>query len=210
MNIGIIGTGNMGRSVGRFLGRAGHGIFYGARDGERAREVAAQEDSAVGGGSYREAFDHGEALVLTTSWGRTEAAVRAIEDFEGKVLIDATNPEGDDGFEVGNGSSGAEHIAEWARNVRIVKAFNHVYGDLLVHGGFANRDAPTLFYCGDDAEAKNVVAGLIEGSGFHGVDAGPLATARYLEPLSMLMVTLARVRATPGGDLALRLLVRNG
>lgn len=208
MRIGIIGTGNMGRSIGQFLGKAGHEIFYGSSDAGRAQEAAARQTSAVGGGSYREAFDHGEALVLSTSWRRTEAAVRAVDDFGGKVLVDSTNPEGADGLVVGHTTSGAERIAEWAKNARIVKAFNHVYGDLLVHGAIENSDAPTLFYCGDDAEAKAVVAGLIEGAGFHGVDSGPLATARYLEPLSMLMVSLAREQATPGGGLALRLLVR--
>jgi len=208
MRIGIIGTGSMGRSMGRFLARGGHEIFFGAGDVARAREAAAQQPPAAGGGSYREAFDYGETLVLTTSWRRTEAAVRAIGDFGGKVLVDCTNPEGADGLVIGHTTSGAEQIAEWAKHARIVKAFNHVYGDLLARGALGDSEAPTLFYCGDDVDAKAVVAGLIEDGGYHGVDAGPLKTARYLEPLSMLMVSLAREQATPGGNLALRLLKR--
>lgn len=199
----------MGQAVGRFLGRAGHEIFFGAADAQRAREAAAGQPVAAGGGSYRDAFDHAEVLALTTSWPRTEAAVRSIADFEGKVLIDCTNPEGSDGLVVGETTSGAETISRWANNVRIVKAFNHVYGDLLDREPIGDGDPPTLFFCGDDPDAKAVVAGLIKGCGYHGVDAGPLAIARYLEPLSMLMVSLAREQAVPGGDLALRLLVRS-
>lgn len=208
MKIGIIGTGYMGQAVGRFLGRAGHEIFFGSSDAQRARDAAAGQPLAAGGGSYREAFDHGEVLALATSWRRTEDAIRSINDFEGKVLIDCTNPEGSDGLVVGHTTSGAESISEWANHARIVKAFNHVFGDLLDQAPIRNSDPPTLFFCGDDPDAKAVVAGLIESCGYHGVDAGRLATARYLEPLAMLMVSLAREQATPGGDLALRLLVR--
>lgn len=147
-------------------------------------------------------------MALATSWVRTEDAVGSIADFEGKVLIDCTNPEGSDGLVVGHTTSGAEIISRWANNARIVKTFNHVFGDLLDQDPIGNGDPPTLFFCGDDPDAKAVVAGLIGSCGYHGVDAGPLAAARYLESLAMLMVSVAREQAVPGGDLALRLLVR--
>lgn len=66
--------------------------------------------------------------------------------------------------------------------------------------------AATVFVAGDDPEAKATVAGLVRDLGFDAADAGPLASARYLEPLAALMTTLDR--AEPGTLHALRLLRR--
>ena len=64
---------------------------------------------------------------------------------------------------------------------------------------------PTVFYCGDDRDAKSHAAELIRDAGLQPVDAGALENARYVEPLAMLMMEL--VRSHPmGSDIALRLL----
>jgi predicted dinucleotide-binding enzyme len=66
---------------------------------------------------------------------------------------------------------------------------------------------PTMFLCGDDASAKQVIAGLTEQLGFEPCDCGPLAVARYLEPLAGLWVQLAYSQGL-GPDIAFRLLRR--
>lgn len=207
MKIGLLGTGSMGGSVTRLLGRAGHPVFFGSSDPARAAE-AARSQGVAGGGTYREAVDFADVLILATGWGRAEAAVRAAGDLGGKVLIDCSNPEGKGGLVIGHTTSGAEQIATWAHNARVVKAFNHVYGQLFDLGSFGDGDAHTLFYCGDDDEAKSVVAALIREAGYDAVDAGQLKSARYLEPLAMLMVAIAQKQGRRGGDFALRLQVR--
>jgi predicted dinucleotide-binding enzyme len=53
------------------------------------------------------------------------------------------------------------------------------------------RRRPSLLYCGDDHDAKNVAARLIRDVGFEPEDVGPLRTARYLEPFSLAMAQLA-------------------
>src|SRR5262249_51769867 len=113
----------------------------------------------------------------------------------GKVLIDAVNPIllGADGLQrglqVGHNTSAAEHAARWAPGARVVKAFNTIGADNMKDPRFGGERA-TMFYCGDDAEAKRVVGGLIEEVGFEPVDAGGLASARLLEPLAMMWIHL--------------------
>lgn len=109
---------------------------------------------------------------------------------------------------IGHTTSGAEQVAAWAQNARVVKAFNHVYGELFDLGPFGAGEAHSLLYCGDDDEAKAVAASLIREAGYDAVDAGPLKSARYLEPLAMLMVAIAQKQGRRGGDFALRLQVR--
>jgi predicted dinucleotide-binding enzyme len=182
-------------------------MFFGSSDVDRAKE-AARSQGASGGGVYKEAVEFGDVLVLSTSWSRTKSAVRQAGDFGGKVLIDITNPEESGALVVGQTTSGAEQVADWAQGARVVKAFNHVYGQLFDLGPFGKSGRHTLFYCGDDSHAKSVVAGLIRETGYGGVDAGPLMTARYLEPLAMLMVALAKEQGRRGGDFAIELQLR--
>jgi predicted dinucleotide-binding enzyme len=66
---------------------------------------------------------------------------------------------------------------------------------------------PTGFYCGDDAAAKAVVANLIQETGLEPLDVGPLANARYLEPLAMLMINLGFAQKM-GTNIAIKLLRR--
>jgi hypothetical protein len=110
------------------------------------------------------------------------------------------------GLVVGLTTSGAEQIAAWAPNARVVKAFNTIgamnfgnarFGDSLADG----------FYCGDDGAAKTVARGLIEDAGFHPVDVGPLTNARLLEPLALLWIDLA-VNQKQGANHAFKLLRR--
>jgi 8-hydroxy-5-deazaflavin:NADPH oxidoreductase len=52
-------------------------------------------------------------------------------------------------------------------------------------------DSPSVFYCGDDVEAKQVVAGLIADCGYEAIDAGNLLVARTLETLATAWVQFA-------------------
>jgi 8-hydroxy-5-deazaflavin:NADPH oxidoreductase len=65
---------------------------------------------------------------------------------------------------------------------------------------------PSVFYCGDDAEAKAIVADLLRETGCEPIDAGPLKNARYVEPAGMLLVQLAYAQQM--GQVAIKLLQR--
>ena len=126
----------------------------------------------------------------------------------GKILLDCTNPllPGLGGLEVGQNTSGAESVAQWAPGARVVKIFNTVGYNIMANPAFGNERASMLL-CGDDAEAKRVASGLAEDAGFEPVDAGPLTQARLLEPFALLWITMA-LKYGHGREMAFRLLRR--
>jgi predicted dinucleotide-binding enzyme len=84
-------------------------------------------------------------------------------------------------------------LANKARSARIVAAFSTIPSEVLFSVFDARRKSnrPSLVYCGDDHDAKELVATLIRDVGFHLLDAGPLRMARYTEPFSLLVAQLA-------------------
>ena len=105
-------------------------------------------------------------------------------DLPTMVLVDATNPLLADlsGLALGHSTSAGEQVARWARTARVVKCFNTLGAQNFASPEFAGQSA-TMFFCGDDQEAKEDVLRLGEELGFDMVDAGPLTQARLLEPL---------------------------
>jgi predicted dinucleotide-binding enzyme len=192
MTIGIVGSGNVGGTLGRRFAQLGHQVAFGTRRPE------APEMSTLGAlpGAYvtgqREAAQSSDVIVLATPWSATAEAVRGLGDLRDKIVLDATNPLRADlsGLEVGNSFSGGEQVAEWARGARVVKIFNTVGYNVMENPRFGDR-ATTLLYCGDDAAAKKVAADLAGQLGFDPVDAGPLRQSRLLEPLALLWISLA-------------------
>ncbi|MEX2173026.1 MAG: NAD(P)-binding domain-containing protein, partial [Pirellulaceae bacterium] len=140
----------------------------------------------------REAVAGAGAIVLAVPWPVARETLAALGDLGGRVLIDCTNPLKPDlsGIEVGHTSSAAEQIAAWTPTARVVKAFNTASTKVLNDPQFGAQRA-AMFYCGDDAAAKEMVRQLIEALALEPVDAGPLSSARYLEPLAMLYIHLA-------------------
>src|SRR6202171_6551052 len=99
---------------------------------------------------------------------------------------------------IGHTYSGAEELVQKIRKARIVSAFNTVPSEVLfaVFEARRRKSKPSLVYCGDDVGAKEIAARLIRDIGFDPVDAGPLQTARYKEPLALLVAPLVY----PGGE----------
>ncbi len=107
-------------------------------------------------------------------------------------MIDCTNPLKPDlsGLALGHTTSAGQEIARRATGARVVKAFNTTGAENMKRPQFGSQRA-TMFICGDDAGAKDVVSGLVRDAGFDVVDAGALQIARLLEPLAMLWIHLA-------------------
>lgn len=209
MNIGILGTGKMGSTLGKIWAKLGHRIMFGSRDPERAKQLVQSLEGAIRGGSYSEAVRFGEAVLLSVPWQAAKKSIHSAGPFEGKILIDCTNPIGSGPVflpEVGHTTSAAEEIARWAEGARVVKAFHDIFWRNLERPQFGDQRA-TLFYCGDDAAAKKAVAKLGEATGFETVDAGPLLNARLIEPLAFLWMHLAG-RGNLGRDFAIGILRR--
>jgi NADPH-dependent F420 reductase len=208
MKIAIIGTGQVGAALGGRWARNGHEIIFGSRDpqGEKALSVARSGSGNARVVSNKDAMAAGEVVVLAVPWPATRETLAQAGSLAGKILIDAVNPLGAEGLAVSGNTSAAEQIASWAPGARVVKAFNSTGS-----GNMANADyggaKPSLFLCGDDAEAKKVVAGLAAELGFEPIDSGPLWMARALEPLALLWVRLAYSEGL-GPNVAFRLMRR--
>jgi predicted dinucleotide-binding enzyme len=210
MKIGIIGSGNVGGALGTAWSQAGHEVIFSSRNPEskEMQALAAKAGPKARAASVAEAAA-AEVVLFATPWPLTEKAVRAAGSLQGKVVIDATNPLLDDlsGLSVGTTTSGGEQVAEWASGAKVVKAFNTIGYKVMADARF-DGDRSILFYCGDDAGAKETVRGLASEIGFEPVDAGPLTQARTLEPLALLWITLA-IKGGLGFEFAYKLLRRS-
>jgi hypothetical protein len=210
MNIGIIGSGNVGGALGTRWAKGGHQVTFGSRDPGTAdmQQLVARAGATARAATLPDAVKSGDVLLLATPWPVTKEIVQGLGDLTGKVLIDAVNPLLPDlsGMALPNTTSGAEQVAGWARGAKVVKAFNTVGSNVMENAAFG-VDKPVLFFCGDDAGAKGIVKQLADGLGFEGVDAGSLTQARVLEPFALLWISLA-FKAGLGREIAFKLLRR--
>jgi predicted dinucleotide-binding enzyme len=213
MRIGIIGAGSVGGTLGQGWAKKGHEVLFGVRDqaDPKIQKLLADAGQAASAGSVAEAGAFGEVLVLATPWEAAEGALRQAGDLDGKIVFDCTNPlkPGLAGVEVPAAGSGGQQVAAWAPGARVVKIFNTTGFNNMADPSYPGQGGQgiTMFYCGDDKDAKARAHQLAEDLGFDPVDAGPLANAGLLESLAMLWIWLAY----PGGqgrDIALTLLRR--
>jgi 8-hydroxy-5-deazaflavin:NADPH oxidoreductase len=208
MKIGIIGSGNVGGTLGTRWAQAGHQVIFASRkpESKEMRELLANAGPNARVGTVADATQ-AEVLLLATPWPNTEEALRSAGDLSGKIVIDATNPLLNlDALDLGTTTSGGEKVAQWARGATVVKAFNTVGNNVMANSAFDGR-RPVLFYCGDDKAAKQTVRPLIAELGFDAVDAGPLSMARTLEPFALLWISLA-LKEGLGLEFAFQLLRR--
>ncbi|HVE85160.1 MAG TPA: NAD(P)-binding domain-containing protein [Myxococcales bacterium] len=204
MKIGIIGAGQVGGALGRGLARAGHQVVYGVRDPQDAKHRALEPAQVA---TVRGAVEAAEAVLLTTPWGGTEAALQAAGDFGGKPLLDATNPIGPGvALTHGHTDSGGEQVARWAKNAKVVKVFNSTGLENMVDPAYGKARA-AMFACGDDEQACATAVKLAKDLGFDAVRIGALRLARVLEPMAMLWINLAVVLGN-GRNVAFGLLRR--
>jgi len=208
MRIGIIGAGSVGGALGQGWGRAGHEVMFGVRDAVHPKVAKLVEQTGTKAGTVAEAAAFGEVVAFATPWEATEDAVRSAGDLRGKIVLDCTNPLAPQlaGLTLGHTTSAGEQVAAWASGARVVKIFNTTGANNMANPDF-HGTAATMFYCGDDADAKTVASRLATELGFDPVDAGKLEQARLLEPLALLWIRLAYVQQM-GREIAFKLLRR--
>lgn len=192
MRVGIIGTGNMGSAIGGLLSQRGHEVVLGSRDPGKRTAHARTAGTPIRIGTIREAAQEGEAILVAVHFAVIGEVLAAAGPLAGKILMDCTNPLTADfmNLTVGHTTSAGEEIARLRPEARVVKVFNHNLSQALTqleHRGVT----PAAFYCGDDPIAKRRVADIVRDLGLDPIDAGPLACARYLEPMAELLIRLA-------------------
>jgi len=210
MRIGILGSGLMGGKLGTIFARAGHDVVFSyARSPKKLERLARDAGGKARAGSPREATLNADALLLAVHWSRVDDLLKQAGDLSGKVIVTCSLPMSADDTRlvIAHTSSGAEALARKVRKAGVVSAFSSVPSEVLFDVFDAKRRTrrrPSLVYCGDDQDAKDVAASLIRDVGFEPVDAGPLRIARYLEPFSLAMAQLA-YEGDEGPEIAYRI-----
>lgn len=210
MKIGIIGSGNVGGTLGARWAQIGHEVTFSSRNpnSDVMKQLVARAGGNASAAKPADVARDNEVLLLSTPWLATREAIASLGDLSGKILIDLTNAllPNLQGLELGNTTSAGEQVAAWAPGAKVVKAFNTVGFNIMENPAFAS-DKAVMFYSGDDAGAKQTVKQLTIELGFDAVDAGPLRQARVLEPFALLWISLA-YGCGYGREIAFKLLRR--
>lgn len=197
MRVAFLGHGKVGGALADRLQRVGHEITLAARDArsEGVRRLLAR-NPALRVSPPAEAVAAAEVVVLATPFqANVEVLTPLREALAGKVLVDCTNPVGP-GLTHGlvSARSGTELIQALLPAARVVKAFS-IYGfETLEDPSFPGAGVrPAMPFCGEDAAAKAVVAGLLGQLGWEPLDVGGAAQALHLEHMTLLWVRLVRL-----------------
>ena len=196
MRIGILGSGLMGAKLGTLFARAGHEVAFSyARSRQKLLRLAREAGGNARAGTPGEAAQGADALLLAVHWSRVDEVLERAGDLAGKVLVTCSLPMNEESTELvlAHTTSGAEALAGKVPAAHVVSAFGTVPSEVLFGVYEARRKArrPGLVYCGDHPGAREVAVELIRDVGFEPVDAGPLRSARYMEPFALLVAQLA-------------------
>ena len=195
MRIGILGSGDVGRALGKGFVKHGHETMLGSRDPKK-KEVQEWLRETAGGqaGTFEETARFGDVIVLAVLGRIVDSVIKLAgpENLAGKTVIDTTNPIGEEApvngvlvYTTGPNESLGEQIQAKISNARVVKAFNSVGNQFMVDPQFSGG-LPTMFLCGDNAEAKAQVSAIVRQFGWEPADCGSITSARAIEPLCML------------------------
>jgi len=197
MKIGILGTGEVGRALGKGFVTLGHEVKLGRREAknEKAAAWVKEMGARASSGTFADVAAFGDILVLATHGDAYESVLTAAgaQNFKGKVVIDTTNPlDFSKGMPpvltVGHTDSGGEQVQRFLPDARVVKAFNIVGNTSMFRPSFADGP-PDMLICGNDKAAKEQVTKILNDFGWPNVtDLGPIQISRSLEPLCITWV----------------------
>jgi len=193
MKIGIIGSGDVAKTLGSGFLQHGHAVMLGSRDSSKLSDWAKLNPQGRIG-TFVDTAKFAELVVLAVKGSVAAEAVRAAGagNFAGKTVIDATNPIADappvNGvlkFTTNLDESMMERLQREFAEIHFVKAFNSVGAASMVNPQFKGGK-PTMFICGNNDAAKKAVTVILDQFGWETADMGKVEAARAIEPLCML------------------------
>ena len=193
MKVGILGSGDVAKTLAGGFIKHGHQVMLGTRDTGKLKEFVAQNKGALSG-SFADTAKFGELVVLAVKGSVALEALKAAgaANVAGKPVIDATNPiaeappaNGVLKFFTNLDQSLMERLQTAMPEVHFVKAFNSVGNAAMINPKFPGGK-PTMFICGNDDKAKAIVRGVCDQFGWETADMGKAEAARAIEPLCML------------------------
>lgn len=197
MKIAVLGTGEVGRALAGGYAGHGHEVVVGTRDVDRQDLRAFAAAAGVALASSADAIADADLVVLAWLGAVTVAALAEVgaERFDGKVVVDATNPlefvDGEPRLFVSGDDSLGERVQRAIPAARVVKAYNSVGNGLMVDPRLP-EGPPTMFVAGNHPEAKAVVTALLAETGWDSEDLGGIEASRLLESLCLAWVAIGR------------------
>jgi 8-hydroxy-5-deazaflavin:NADPH oxidoreductase len=179
MKIGMLGAGDIARGVAKYALEQNHEVLLCNHSGpaKLARTVAELGRGAQAG--FRAEAAAAEVVLLAVPWESIRDALTGLPPWNGRILIDATNPFLNPQHlnvldDIGDRIS-SEIVADLAPGARLVKAFNTMFATNLAEGPRPRAGTRrVLFVSGDDKAAKATVMNLITSFGFAPLDLGSL------------------------------------
>ena len=198
--IGILGTGNVGDTIGTKLIELGHSIVMGSRtaNNEKALAFTTKHNGKASAGTFSDAAAYGEIIFnCTKGLGSIDALKMAGENnLKNKIIIDIANPLDfsrgmPPSLTISNTNSLGEEIQKTFPESKVVKALNTMWCGLMVNPGQLNKGDHTTFICGNDATAKAEVKEILVSFGWSEnniIDLGDITSARATEMYLALWV----------------------
>ncbi len=207
MNVGILGTGMVGTTIGSKLIQLGNNVKMGSRtaDNPKAAEWVKSNGKNASNGNFKDAASFGNIIFNCTSGAGSLDALKAAEEknLNGKILLDAANPlDFSKGMPpsllVCNTDSLGEQIQRAFPQVKVVKTLNTVNCNVMVNPSLVPGDHD-MFICGNDKDAKAEAAGILKNwfSWKSIVDLGDITAARAMEMYVIFWVRLWGALQTP-------------
>ena len=199
MKIAILGgTGEQGPGLALRLAIAGEDVIIGSRNKERAEAAAAELNTELGETRIRglenlQAAEAAEVVMMTVPYSAHLSTLETVKlAVQGKIFIDVSvplDPENPRKMKMPQAGSATEEAQQFlGPNTKVVAAFQNVAAHLLRDPKHA-IDCDILV-CGNDAEAKKTVLGLVTKMGMIGYDIGTADGARVVEGLTSILIRL--------------------
>ena len=193
MKIAVLGTGNVGDTIGSKLIALGHTVMMGSRtaDNEKAKAFVDRHAEKASAGTFADAASYGEIIFnCTAGVGSIEALKLAGEkNLNGKIIIDIANPldfsKGmPPSLAISNTNSLGEEIQKTFPQTKVVKALNTMWCGLMVNPTMVNGGDHSTFVSGNDTAAKEKVKEILKSFGWldkNILDLGDITKARGTE-----------------------------
>ncbi len=190
-SVAVIGTGDMGNSLGPKLAEIGYRVIYGSRDPTResVQDLVERTGAGASATTQKEAAQAADIVLLAVPWPPMEQVAQNLGNLDGKIVIDASFPfrQAEDGYpESMVETSSAEMIQGWNPGAKVVKWSLPTAQYIDQPLGLGQR--PVNFIAADDREAKEKVAMMAAQIGQDPVDAGPLRFSRAIEGMVHLFM----------------------
>jgi predicted dinucleotide-binding enzyme len=190
MKFGFIGAGNVAQTYAKHFVRHGHEVVLSNSKGpDSLVELVRSIGPNAKAGTVKEAAKQ-DIVILAVRWEQAKQALAEVSDWNGRILVDATNRPLD---EDSKGKTGSEIIASFAPGARVIKALNTLVVK-WIQDYSEKKPKSVLFLSGDDADAKRKLARALEETGFIPVDIGGLIDGGKLQqfggPLNALHLDL--------------------